>query len=76
VRADPEPDKVVTVANGQSAVAQGNSCRENGSRRMDLFELKAGMARVLHELAVGAASALLHSRGKCIESGTKPGGGV
>jgi len=76
VRTDPKPDEIVALSNAQSAVAQRNPGREDGTRGMNLLVLKAGMPGVVLENPIRTTGALLHPRGKRIEGGTKAGGGM
>jgi len=59
VRADPEPDKAVSVANRKRAVSEADAGGEDWLGGVNLLETEARMGRGIPELSVGEPGALL-----------------
>jgi hypothetical protein len=67
MRSDPEPEPIVTGADGEGSVLKRNAGGVDRSRCVDLLELKTRMGRILREGLEGFSSSVLDVSGKCSE---------
>ena len=72
MRADPEPDDLVPIANAQRAIPFPDPCGIDVLRSLYGSEAETWMIRVLFEDSVGFAGLRLNRRGQACEGVAKP----